>query len=90
MGSKKNDIDELIYKTETDSVTENKFMVTKGDTGMEERDTRGPVYTHYYVQNRQQGPAVCTRNYTQCLVITCNGKESKKECHVQLFGNPGT
>lgn len=31
--SKKNDRNELIYKTEIDSDIENKFMVTKGEVG---------------------------------------------------------
>ena len=31
MKSKKNDTNELIYKTETDSQTESKFIVTKGE-----------------------------------------------------------
>ena len=29
--TKKNDTNEFIYKTETDSQTENKFMVSKGE-----------------------------------------------------------
>ena len=33
MESKKNDTEELTYKTETDSQTENKLMVTKGERG---------------------------------------------------------
>ena len=33
MESKKNDTNELIYKTEIDPQTENKLMVTKGEGG---------------------------------------------------------
>ena len=33
MESKKNDTNELIYKTEIDSQTENELMVTKGGRG---------------------------------------------------------
>ena len=33
MESKKNDTNKLIYKTEIDSQTENKLMITKGEKG---------------------------------------------------------
>ena len=32
-----------------------------------------------YKTGKQQGPNCSTGNYTQCLVITYNGKESEKE-----------
>ena len=49
---KKYDINELTYKTETDSQTESKLMVTKGER-QEERETRTfgiKIYTLLYVK----------------------------------------
>ena len=48
----KYDINELTYKTETDSQTESKLMVTKGER-QEERETRTfgiKIYTLLYVK----------------------------------------
>ena len=51
MWNLKNDINELIYKTEIDSQTTNKLMVTGGIAGGGGREIRslGLTYTHYYV-----------------------------------------
>ena len=49
---KKYDTNELTYKTETDSQTESKLMVTKGER-QEERETRTfgiNIYTLLYVK----------------------------------------
>ena len=37
MESKKNDTNELTYKTEVDPQTENKLMVTKGERGRRDK-----------------------------------------------------
>ena len=52
---------ELIYKTETNLQTGNKFMVTQVERWRREGLIRrlGLTYTYYYIQNRSsQGPIV--------------------------------
>ena len=46
--SKKNYTNELIYKTETDSDIENKFMVNKGEGGRDKLGVRD-YHTHFYI-----------------------------------------
>ena len=52
MGSKKNDTNELIYKTETDSDLENELMVTRGGGwgGGIVREFGIDMYTLLYLQ----------------------------------------
>ena len=48
-------------------------MVTKEDRGRGDREIRslGLTYTHYYTQNKQEGPTVySTGNYTQYFEIS--------------------
>ena len=56
-------------------------MVTKGERGR--RDKLGVwdsnIHTTIYKIDNQQGPLYSPGNYIQYLVITYNGKESKKE-----------
>ena len=48
MWNLKNDTNELIYKTETDSQTENKLIITKEERGGRgERDKLGVWDSHY-------------------------------------------
>ena len=48
---KKDDTNELIYKTETDSQTlKQTYGYQRGKVG--ERDKLGLIFTHYYILNR--------------------------------------
>ena len=83
MESKKYGTNELIYKTEIDSKTENKLMVTKGERG------GGGINWEYGINRytplcmgfssgsvvkKHQGPTYSTGSHAQHLVKTCNGK----------------
>ena len=60
MRNSKNDTNELIYKTETDSDIENKLTVTKGKGREEKNQEFGiNIYTLLYMQiDNIQGPTV--------------------------------
>ena len=49
MWNLKNNTNELIYETETDSDIENKFMVIKGEGGMGKIRSMGLTDTNYYI-----------------------------------------
>ena len=76
--SKKNDSNEIIYKTETDSQRKQ----TYGDQREKgERDKLGVWDSHIHTAiYKQQGPTAQHGNNIQCLVITYNiGKETEKK-----------
>ena len=51
-----------------------------GETDAKWKETnRGNIYRVPYKIDKQQGPTVEHRNYTQCLVILYIGKEYEKE-----------
>ena len=87
--SKKNDRNEIIYKTETDSQRKQ----TYGDqSGKGERDKLGVWDSHIHTAiYKQQGPTVQTGNYIQCLVITYNGKQPEEEyLRINIYMNTHT
>ena len=77
---KKNDKNNLIYKTEADSETQ------KTNLGLPQ-EKRGhklgvldeQIYTQLYKTDKQQEPAYSIGNYIQSLVITYNEKQSESE-----------
>ena len=80
----KNDTNEFIYKTETDSTDlENKLMVTTGERWGEGIDWEfgTGIYTLLYMEwmiNRDL--LYSTENTIQYSMISNVGKESEKEC----------
>ena len=72
----KNDISELIYKTDS-QISKVNLCLPEGKRGGE-----GLTYTHYYLYIKQiinKDLLYSTGNSTQCSVITYMGKESEKE-----------
>ena len=71
-----------IYETETDSQTEEKCMVTKGERWWR-RDKLGSwsqqIHTIMYKADKQQGLIYNTENYIQYSVINHNEKEYEKQ-----------
>ena len=77
---KKNDTNELIYKTETDSQTQKtEVWLPKGIArGAKNQEFGINRYTLLYIKQVNNNELrYSTGNYTQYLVITYNGKESE-------------
>ena len=70
----------LIYETETDSQTENRLVVAKGEGGMdcEFRISRCKLLYREWINNKVL--LYSTGNYSQYPVINHNGEEYEKEC----------
>ena len=81
MWNLKYDTTEPIYETETDSQTENRLMVAKGEWGRE-RDGLGvwgwQMQTITFRMEKQQGPNDSAGNCIQYPMINHNGKEYRK------------
>ena len=69
----------LIYETETDSQTENRLVVAKGEGGMdwEFRISRCKLLYREWINNKVL--LYSTGNYSQYPVINHNGEEYEKE-----------
>ena len=83
MWNPKNDTNDLIYKTETDSQTsKTNLWLPKGKRGGG-RDKLGvwdqQIHTTIYKTDNQQDLLYSTGSFTQYSVITYMGKESEKE-----------
>ena len=78
---KRNDTNELTYKTKIDSQTQRTNLQLQGRMGRG-RDSwgvwKGHVQTAILKVNNQQRPPVQHRNSVQQSVISCMGNESKK------------
>ena len=93
MESKINDTNELIYKTEIDSQTnKTKLQLPKGMCEEEEEINQElgiNIYTLLYIKQINNKDLLhSARNYTQYLIITYSGKESKKEyvyVHIYVY-----
>ena len=86
MWNLKNDTNELIYKTETDSQTQKinlqlpKGIVGGGWVGEINQEVGINRYTLLYIEQiNNKDLLYSTGNYTQYFVITYKGKESEKE-----------
>ena len=79
-GIKKNDVTELIYKTEIESqASETKFWLPRGKGGINS-DSRIYLYTLLYIkQIINKDLLYSTGNGIQYSVLTYMGKESEKE-----------
>ena len=76
MWNLKYDINEFIFKTEIDSLTQNLWLPKgKGAGG----GTNQQIQITVYKIDKQQGPTVLHRNYGQYHIINHNGKEYEKE-----------
>ena len=83
----KNNTNELIYKTETDSQTQKTNLWLPKRMG---RDKLGVwdsyIYTLYYIKeaNNKDRELYNTGNFTQYLIIICSGKNLQKNMHESL------
>ena len=80
MWNLKNETNELIYKTKTDS--ENKFRVTKGgkwEGGGINQEVGISIYTLLHIKQINKDLLYRIGSSTQYSVITYMGKESEKE-----------
>ena len=70
MWNLKYDINELIYETETDSQTENRLVVAKGDEGQGRDGVWGQqMQTVMYRMDKQQGPTV---QHKELYSVSCD------------------
>ena len=87
MESKKNDTNELIYKTETDTQTQKtKLWLPKEKGGRINQEFGINIYTLLHIkQITNKDLLYSTGNYTSHFVITYKGKESeKKQIHMYV------
>ena len=85
----KNDTDELIYKTETDSQTQRMNLMVAGVKDRGRRDSQGiwdqEVHTAIFKMDNQQGPTV--QHMELCYVTAWMGGEfGRGQIHVYIYG----